>query len=79
MPKFGSLAGNIATATLQSVTAGRRTTGKAQQQTSVKTEAGKVVSVDKAAKKALLSFGEEMEVEDAMGSDFSLANSTHRK
>ena len=34
---------------------------------------------DKAVPKALLSFGEEMNVEEAAGNDFSLADSTHRK
>lgn len=66
-------------ALVQDANAGQQT---AQAQTQAARTAGQLVNpapLGKAAQKTLLSFGDDMEVEDAVGHDFSLANSTHRK
>lgn len=63
--------------------AGQRLADKAETQVAATAEQARPLSragpADKAVPKALLSFGEEMDLEEAAGNDFSLADSTHRK
>ena len=63
--------------------AGQRLADKAETEVAGTAEQARPASTvgpaGKAAPKALLSFGEEMDVDKAAGSDFSLADSTHRK
>ena len=63
--------------------AGQRLADKAETEVAGTAEQARPLSragpADKAVPKALLSFGEEMDVDEAAGNDFSLADSTHRK
>ena len=61
-------------------TAGQRPVGKEDSMpVNAAQHAGEAKAKGQAAHTALLSFGEEMEVDDAAGNEFSLSGSTHRK
>ena len=61
-------------------TADQRAIGKEESMpVNAAQHAGEAKAKGQAAHTALLSFGEEMEVDDAAGNEFSLSGSTHHK